>query len=252
MTRHRHPRNETAMTPEPPVGTHMIPDAAPTHVALRDVRKEFTLGDGTKLAAADGITLDIERGRFTAVTGPSGSGKSTLLHLIGAIDHVDSGTITVGDTDITALTSRAAADYRAGIGFIFQRFHLLPALTLTDNVLAPVIARKVDFDKRARARELLDAVGLEGRYDSMPSQLSGGQQQRVAIARALVSHPDLLLADEPTGALDSTTADEILTLLRDLQTTRGMTIIMATHDHTIAASAHREIHVRDGRLAEHG
>ncbi len=214
-------------------------------VALEHVVKRYTLGDGSTLLAADDVTLNIEAGSFTAITGPSGSGKSTLLHLIGAIDTPDSGTITVAGTTVTSLHRNALADYRASIGFIFQQFHLLPALTLLDNVLAPLVARKTTFDRRARALELLDAVGLAHRATAIPAQLSGGQQQRVAIARALINYPGLLLADEPTGNLDSHTAEEILDLITQLQTERGTTVIIATHDPAVAAKAHHSITVSE-------
>lgn len=215
-------------------------------VKLTHVTKTYTLGDRSTLRAVDDTTLTIPGGTFTALSGASGSGKSTLLHLIGAIDTADSGTIIVDGTEITALRRNALADYRASIGFIFQQFHLLPALTLLDNVLAPLVARRTSFDRHARASELLEAVGLGDRADSLPSQLSGGQQQRVAIARALISSPGLLLADEPTGNLDSTTAHEILDLIAALQADRGTTVIIATHDPTIAQRAHHVIHVTDG------
>lgn len=225
-------------------GTDGVPGVA---VHLENVSKAYRLGDGSTLTAADDITLTIEPGQFTAVVGASGSGKSTLLHLIGAIDRPDIGTITVGKSDITALGRRDLADYRASIGFIFQQFHLLPALTVTDNILAPLVARKTSYDRHERACELVVAVGLAGRESALPSQLSGGQQQRVAIARALVAEPQVVLADEPTGNLDSHTAAEILDLLRSLQHDHGTTLVMATHDHNIAATADYTIHIRDGR-----
>lgn len=219
-------------------------------VRLDHVSKTYRLGDGSSLTAADDLTLTIEAGRFTAVVGTSGSGKSTLLHLVGAIDRPDSGSITVGDRDLTALSRRDLADYRSGIGFVFQQFHLLPALTVADNVLAPLVARKVGFDRHDRARRLIEAVGLGGRESALPSQLSGGQQQRVAIARALIAAPSLILADEPTGNLDSHTAAEILELLTGLQRDHGTTLVMATHDEQIAATADRVIHLKDGRADE--
>jgi putative ABC transport system ATP-binding protein len=185
-----------------------------------------------------------------AVTGPSGSGKSTLLHLIGAIDRADSGTIMVDDVEITALRRGKLAAHRRGIGFVFQRYHLLPALTALDNVVAPVLPYRVKYDRTARARELLDAVGLGGRERSLPSQLSGGQQQRVAIARALMNKPRLLLADEPTGNLDSTNGSQILDLLLSLRQQRGMTILLATHEQHIAASCDRLLRLTDGRVVE--
>lgn len=217
-----------------------------SRVELSHVNKTYTLGDRSTLHAVDDATLTIPGGTLTALCGASGSGKSTLLHLMGAIDTPDSGTITVAGTEVTALRRNALADYRASIGFIFQQFHLLPALTVLDNVLAPLVARKTTFDRHERAAELLKAVGLNDRADSLPSQLSGGQQQRVAIARALISSPGLLLADEPTGNLDSTTAHEVLDLIAELQAARGTTVVIATHDADIAQRAHHVIRVTDG------
>jgi putative ABC transport system ATP-binding protein len=172
-------------------------------IELRDVRKRFGLGQGQQVIAADGISLTIGTGEFVSLTGASGSGKSTLLHLIGAIERPDSGTIVSNGTEVTALRGTALADYRRTVGFVFQRYNLLPALTALDNVLAPVLPCRTSWNKQERARELLAAVGLAGRERSLPSRMSGGEQQRVAIARALINTPSLVLADEPTGNLDS-------------------------------------------------
>lgn len=216
-------------------------------VCVKDVRKCFPL-PGAPLIAVNDVTLSIAASTAVALTGPSGSGKSTLLHLIGAIERSDGGVIEVGGQQVTGLSGRALAAYRRKIGFVFQRFHLLPALTALDNVMAPLIPFRTDFDKAARARELLALVGLADRTAALPSQLSGGQQQRVAIARALINQPVLLLADEPTGNLDSQTGTAIVDLLLNLRDERGMTIIMATHDAGIAARCDRAVHMRDGRL----
>ncbi|MDF1489013.1 ABC transporter ATP-binding protein [Tessaracoccus caeni] len=204
-------------------------------VTLDQVTKAYRLGDGSLLRAADDVSVSLAAGRRTALIGASGSGKSTLLHLMGAIDVPDSGTITVGDEVITGRPPRWLADYRSRIGFVFQQFHLLPALTLLDNVCAPLVGRPFDGNKRERGREVLDAVGLAGRESALPSQLSGGQQQRVAIARALVAHPMLLLADEPTGNLDAETSAGILDLIGDLHQRYGTTVVIATHDTEVAA-----------------
>jgi putative ABC transport system ATP-binding protein len=222
---------------------------AGSHVAVAGLAKTFRAGDG-QIVAADNLTLDITAGSVTAVTGSSGSGKSTLLHLIGAIERADSGTITVDGTEVTALRRGALAAYRRSIGFVFQRYHLLPALTALDNVIAPVLPYRVGYDKSERARQLLDAVGLGGRERALPAQLSGGQQQRVAIARALMGEPKLLLADEPTGNLDSANSAHILDLLLGLREQRGMTILMATHEQHIATRCDRLIPLTDGRLVE--
>ncbi|WP_028051138.1 ABC transporter ATP-binding protein [Cellulomonas sp. URHD0024] len=218
-------------------------------VRLRDVVKTFALGSGARLTAADRVDLDLEPGSLTALTGPSGSGKSTLLHLIGAIETADSGSLLVDDLDLTTANRRTLAAYRSGVGFVFQRFHLLPALTALHNVMVPVLPlRHLDFDRVERARELLDAVGLAGREDALPSRLSGGQQQRVAIARALINRPRLLLADEPTGNLDSHTGQSVLELILGLRDRYPMTIVLSTHDTGIAAVCERVVHILDGRV----
>lgn len=197
------------------------------------------------VTALEGVDLRIADGTAVALTGPSGSGKSTVLHLVGGMDRPDSGSVEV---DGTELTGRRLDAHRRRIGFVFQRFHLLPALTVLDNVLAPVLPRRVDFDKRARATELLEAVGLAGRAHALPSELSGGQQQRVAISRALINRPGLLLADEPTGNLDSVTGREIIDLLLSLRERYGMTMLVATHDIEVAASCDRIVRLQDGRV----
>jgi putative ABC transport system ATP-binding protein len=218
-------------------------------IAVNALVKTFAAGDA-RIAAIDALTLDVAAGSVVAVTGPSGSGKSTLLHLVGAIERADAGTITVDGVEVTTLRRRRLTEYRRRIGFVFQRYHLLPALTALDNVVAPVLPYRVRYDRTARARELLDAVGLAGRERSLPAQLSGGQQQRVAIARALMGQPRLLLADEPTGNLDSTSGTQILDLLLDLRQRHGMTILLATHEQHIAARCDRLIRLTDGRLVE--
>jgi putative ABC transport system ATP-binding protein len=208
-------------------------------------------GAGTdRLTAVDDVSLTVAAGSVVALTGPSGSGKSTLLHLIGAIEQPDEGSVTVDDVVVSDLRRTALARYRQRVGFVFQRYHLLPALTVLDNVIAPVLPRRGRTDHAARARELLDAVGLAGRERALPAQLSGGQQQRVAIARALMGAPGLLLADEPTGNLDSTTGGQILDLLLDLRDRHGMTILLATHEQAIAARCDRLVRLNDGRVTE--
>ncbi|MFF0370936.1 ABC transporter ATP-binding protein [Micromonospora sp. NPDC005087] len=211
--------------------------------------RQFRTG-AERLTAVDDVSLEITAGSVVALTGPSGSGKSTLLHLIGAIEQADSGTITVDDVEITALRRTALARYRQRVGFVFQRYRLLPALTVLDNVITPVLPQRGRADHATRARELLDAVGLAGRERAMPAQLSGGEQQRVAIARALMGAPGLLLADEPTGNLDSTTSAQILDLLLDLRERHGMTILLATHERSIAARCDRLVRLGDGSMVE--
>ncbi|MBB5965866.1 ABC transporter ATP-binding protein [Planomonospora venezuelensis] len=198
--------------------------------------------------ALDEVTLEIEAGQAVALMGPSGAGKSTLLHLVGAMDLPDGGEVHVGGERVDTLRRRGLDRHRRRVGFVFQRFHLLPALSVLDNVLAPVLPRRVDFDRRARARELLEAVGLAGRERALPGELSGGQQQRVAVARALICHPPLLLADEPTGNLDSVTGQEIVDLLFTLREEYGMTMLVATHNPEVAAACDRVVRMRDGRI----
>lgn len=209
-------------------------------VRLRGVTRRYP-----GLTALHTVDLEIQDGEAVAVTGPSGSGKSTVLHLLGGMDRPDEGTVEVDGSELTA---RQLDAHRRRIGFVFQRFHLLPALTAIDNVLAPVLPRRVDFDRRARATELLEAVGLAERADALPSELSGGQRQRVAIARALINRPGLLLADEPTGSLDSVTGREIIDLLLSLRERYGMTMLIATHDTEVAASCDRIVRLHDGRI----
>jgi putative ABC transport system ATP-binding protein len=217
---------------------------------LRDVGKRYGTGQGEQVIAADHVTFSVEAGAFVALTGASGSGKSTMLHMIGALERPDSGVIISNGTEVTALRGAAQADYRRTVGFVFQRYNLLPALTALDNVIAPVLPYRTGWDKRDRARELLAAVGLAGRERSLPARMSGGEQQRIAIARALINTPALLLADEPTGNLGSGNATEILDLLARLRAEHGMTIILASHDPQIAARAERLIRLRDGAVID--
>jgi putative ABC transport system ATP-binding protein len=217
---------------------------------LRGVSKHYGTGQGGQVAAADDVSFTVEAGAFVALTGASGSGKSTLLHMIGAIERPDSGVIISNGTEVTALRGTAQADYRRTIGFVFQRYNLLPGLTALDNVLAPVLPYRTGWDKRERARELLAAVGLAGRERSLPSRMSSGEQQRIAIARALINTPRLLLADEPTGNLDSATATAILDLLARLRAEHRITILLASHDPQIAARADRLIRLRDGAVVD--
>jgi putative ABC transport system ATP-binding protein len=217
---------------------------------LRGVSKSYGIDKDQLVRAADEVTLSIDGGAFVAISGASGSGKSTLLHLIGAIERPDSGTIASNDLEVTELRGAALASYRRTVGFVFQRYNLLPALTALDNVIAPVLPYRTTFNKRDRGRDLLAAVGLAGREHSLPARMSGGEQQRVAIARALVNAPALLLADEPTGNLDSANAVEILQLLAKLRAEEPMTIVLATHDPQVAAHAERLIRLRDGAVVD--
>jgi len=217
---------------------------------LRGVCKRYGTGQGGQVTAADNVTFTIETGAFVALTGASGSGKSTMLHMIGAIERPDSGVIISDGTQVTALRGAAQADYRRTVGFVFQRYNLLPGLTALDNVIVPVLPYRTRWDKRQRARQLLAAVGLAGRERSLTARMSGGEQQRIAIARALINTPALLLADEPTGNLDSANSTEILDLLARLRAEHHMTILLASHDPQIAARSERLIRLRDGAVID--
>jgi len=221
-----------------------------TGVALRceGLRKLYRTPAGLEIAALQDVSLSVGPGVRMALTGASGSGKSTLLHVIGAMDVVDSGRILVDGRDLASARERALVEYRRSIGVVFQRFHLLAALSALDNVIAPVLPYRTDFDKRTRALELLDRVGLADRASALPSRLSGGQQQRVAVARALINSPRLLLADEPTGNLDSATGASLLDLLVSLSDETGVTMILATHDDAVADRCQRSTHLQDGRV----
>jgi putative ABC transport system ATP-binding protein len=226
------------------------PAAGPDGMEIRvaAARKTYTTPGGVPIKALDGVDLAIPASAVTAVMGPSGSGKSTLLHLIGGMDRPDSGTITCGGVEITDLSRAELVAYRRTVGFVFQSFALLPALTARDNVMLPVIPYAQGTATKVRAEELLAQVGLAGREHALPSQLSGGQRQRVAIARALMNHPRLLIADEPTGNLDSTTGAAILDLLLGIRDSQGTTIVVATHDEQIAARCDQVVPMSDGRV----
>jgi len=218
-------------------------------IETRDLRKDYTLGD-TVVHALAGVSLAIDVGEFVAVMGPSGSGKSTLLNLIAGLDRADAGTITVGETDISALSETALAAWRAAhVGFIFQFYNLIPVLTAFENVELPLVL--TDLTRRQRREHVqmvLGLVNLGDRADHYPRQLSGGQQQRVAIARALVTDPTLLVADEPTGDLDRVSAEDVLVLMERLCSDLGKTIIMVTHDPRAARRARRVKHLDKGVL----
>jgi len=215
---------------------------------MHDICKDYPMGKSF-LQVLKQVNLQVEEGDYLAIMGPSGSGKTTLMNLIGCLDVPTSGTYTLAGKDITACTDNQLADVRnRDIGFVFQSFNLLPKTTAVDNVALPLLYAGVSkAERRERAREALKIVGLEDRVDFMPEQLSGGQCQRVAIARAIVGKPRLLLADEPTGALDSTSGEQVMELFKQLHA-EGATIIMITHDREIAAHADRMAIIRDGIL----
>jgi putative ABC transport system ATP-binding protein len=217
-------------------------------VAVRHVRKSF---DDGRIRALDDVSLEVAAGELVALTGPSGCGKSTLLNLIGALDRPDAGEIVVAGEDVTRLENPSR--YRAEtVGFVFQFHNLITTLTALENVQMPMLGGRRRAARERRARELLDEVGLGKRSGSYPPTLSGGERQRVAIARALANDPRLLLADEPTGALDSETGAQILELLRGVREERGTTILLVTNDDAVAAQAERVLRMRDGTLLTPG
>ena len=218
-------------------------------IELRDLRKTYATGAG-EVHALRGVSLTVQSGEFVALVGPSGSGKSTLMHLLGLLDHPTAGSYHFEGRDVSRLSRTALAGLRnEKIGFVFQGFHLLPRQTAWENVAMPLLyAGVAPRERRRRAMAVLERVGLADRIDHRPNQLSGGQQQRVAIARALVNHPRLLLADEPTGNLDSATGAEILAEFRRLHGEGGRTVILVTHDPQVADAADRSVVLRDGRV----
>ncbi len=220
-------------------------------VEARGLRRQFPLDGGGTVTALDDVDLHIAPGEIVAVVGRSGAGKSTLLNLIGAIDRGYEGELTVFGQELRRLSERELARFRnRQIGFVFQSFNLLPGLTVGDNVMLPASfgADMPDVLVRRRAHHLLDEVGLGDRFNQPPLQLSGGERQRVAIARALLLEPPLLVCDEPTGSLDTATADQILQLFREIREKRGTTLVMVTHDPAVARSADRLVRLERGRI----
>jgi putative ABC transport system ATP-binding protein len=217
-------------------------------VRATDVARVYPTG-AAAVSALDGVTLEVRRGEFLAVMGPSGSGKSTLLNILAGLERPTRGAIVVDGADLSAMNEVALASYRREkVGMIFQAFNLLPRYRVVENVALPLLFAGVPLDKRLeRARAVLDRLGMGPRADHRPSQLSGGEMQRTAIARALVTEPSLLLADEPTGNLDSANGEALLELITELHT-RGQTVVLVTHDAGIASHAQRTIRMRDGRI----
>lgn len=224
----------------------------PPLVELKDVYKIYKMGD-SEVHALDGISLTINKGEFVAIIGKSGSGKSTCMNIIGCLDVATHGTYKLNGKDISNYTDDELAEVRNKmLGFIFQQYNLLPKLTLLENVALPLLyAGLSDEEQKERALASLEKVGLKEKAKSLPSQLSGGQQQRASIARALAGHPSVILADEPTGALDSRTGREVMNFLQQLHR-EGNTIVLITHDNSIAAQAERVVRITDGKIVYDG
>ena len=223
-----------------------------TVIQVNDLKKVYKMGI-VEVHALAGVTFSIERGEVVAIMGPSGSGKSTLMNLLGCLDRPTSGAYTLDGEEVSKLNDDQLADIRnRKVGFVFQSFNLLPRQTSLANVELPMRYAGVTRDRRERALAALESVGLADRVTHRPTELSGGQQQRVAIARALVNHPAILMADEPTGNLDSKSGKEIMELLLNLNQTSHTTLIIVTHDAAIAAQTQRIIHLRDGLIEEDG
>ena len=220
-------------------------------LSAQDVRKSYQLG-GKELPVLQGVDLDLHQGEYMALQGASGSGKSTLLQLLGGLDRPSSGSILFNGDPLRLQTASEAARFRSQhVGFVFQAYHLLPDLDALENVMLPAQVMRLSRSIiDSRARDLLGKVGLGARMDHRPSELSGGEQQRVAIARALMNEPEVVLADEPTGNLDTGTESEIILLLKELHEERQLTVLVATHDETVAKAAHRVVRLRDGRVCE--
>lgn len=220
-------------------------------IALKDVWKTYQMGE-VEVNALKGVSLDVSEGDFLAITGSSGSGKSTMMNLVGCLDLPSRGSIFLDNRDISKLSESDLAGIRGRkIGFIFQQFNLIPNLTALENVMLPLDFQDLsDLEARKKAEDLLRLVGLGDRMHHRPSQLSGGQQQRVAIARALSNDPEVVLADEPTGNLDSKSGSDVIGLLKDLWKKEGKTVIMVTHDLGLADRAERKIHLKDGQIVK--
>ncbi len=229
-----------------------MPSSNSTAVSARDLTREYRMGE-TLIRAVNGISLHIESGEFVALLGASGSGKSTLLNLIAGLDRPTSGSMTVNGRDVAQMSAEELARYRRfTVGMVFQAFNLIPSMTLLENVELPMRFAEVDRTERAvRAREALERVGLSARVTHRPVELSGGEQQRASIARALVNRPTLLLADEPTGNLDSRTGEEIMNYLREYHDSQGLTVLLVTHERALADRyAQRVLTLADGRLVD--
>jgi putative ABC transport system ATP-binding protein len=231
--------------------TNEAANTAMTAIVVDEVTRTYDLG-GISVPALRGVSFTIPAGDYVAIVGPSGSGKSTLMHLLGGLDRPTSGRLSIGGREIGSLSQHELARLRnETIGFVFQSFHLLARTTAVDNVALPLVYRGTGArERRAKATEMLQRVGLGHRLDHRPNQLSGGEQQRVAIARALVTDPEVLLADEPTGNLDTTTGQAVLGLLEQLNVERRVALVIVTHDREVADRANRQIVMRDGLITD--
>jgi putative ABC transport system ATP-binding protein len=217
-------------------------------IELKDITKTYTKNGGVEVKVLQGINLSIKRGEFVSIMAPSGMGKSTMMNIIGCLDSPTSGDYLLDGTAVMGMNDDDLSRTRnKKIGFVFQSFNLLPMTTALENVELPLIYSEGDVDTKAKARAALEAVGLGDRINHLPSELSGGQQQRVAIARALVNDPAIILADEPTGNLDSTSSDEVMSIFKKLHND-GRTVILVTHEHDVAERAERIIRMKDGQV----
>ncbi len=220
-------------------------------IKLENIWKTWKIGDGEEFTALRGINLEIDKGEYSAIIGHSGSGKSTLMHMIGLLDKPTDGKVLIEGREVSRLDDNSTSKLRSEfVGFVFQQFNLLNKLTIKENILLPVTyARvKLDFDPDERAEYLMERFGILSKKDSFPNKISGGQQQRVAVARALIMNPKLILADEPTGNLDTKSGDEIMKLFEELNKTEKITVVLVTHEPDIANRTRRQIRVRDGEI----
>jgi putative ABC transport system ATP-binding protein len=219
-------------------------------IRTNELQKYYNPDEELEVRALDGVTVEIERGEFTAIVGPSGSGKTTLLNIIGGLDHQTGGTAHIGDTEITSMNDNQLIDFRLkNIGFVFQAYNLIPVLTAEENVeFIMLLQNKPKGERHERALELLKAVGLESKMNSRPNEMSGGQQQRVAVARALASKPQFVLADEPTANLDSQSTADLLDIMANLNKKEDITFLFSTHDQRVIDRARRIITLEDGKV----
>ncbi|MBI1286992.1 MAG: ATP-binding cassette domain-containing protein [Flavobacteriales bacterium] len=219
-------------------------------IKTNDLKKYYNPGEEIEVRALDGVSIEIERGEFTAIVGPSGSGKTTLLNIIGGLDHQTEGSVHIGETEITALSDNQLIDFRLNnIGFVFQAYNLIPVLTAEENVeFIMLLQDRPKEERHQRALELLTAVGLQDKIDNRPGEMSGGQQQRVAVARALASKPQFVLADEPTANLDSQSTADLLDIMAELNRKENITFLFSTHDQRVIDRARRIITLEDGKV----